>query len=205
VYNPKHHHFSSEGYSHPSGGSSVQHRVVEMKGWYDEQPLAHFVGTSLKPLPFLGTIMPDPALDRLVKDNFKGGWIHAGSATLGAPFTYYETKLGLVAGKPPHGDAGWNLTETALCWKGLNDAAICKGVPATVEASCNWDPITDVGNKWYAQITSPDGTVKHVCVERHDHSAVVTTPIPGTARWMWLDRDETQWYRCDQGCCTLKP
>jgi hypothetical protein len=205
IYSRKFPHTSSPGYSIPATAPERERRVYQVKGWYDEQPLAHDAGGVLKPLPFQGTLIPDPALDVLVKDDFRGHWTRAGTATLEAPSPDYETKLGVTAGKPPQGDQGYGLTEIALCWEGYDGTSKCPGVPDIVRTSCKWDPVSDKNNQWYQQVRARGRPDRYLCVTRHDHSTMVSDHIPGTARWSWRENDETQWWRCDQGCCTARP
>ena len=61
---------------------------------------------------------------------------------------------------------------------------------------------------WKARIlnsTFPNGFIR--VVKRADHLSWVQAtgiPVPATARFRWLDNDETIWVACDAGCCRVE-
>lgn len=192
----------SRNYSLAVSATPGMQRVYQVKGWYDEQYLDVGSGTGKQALEVTGTIFPDPALDTLTMADFRGRWVPAGVVVLSGPAPKYQTTYGLEPGKAPLGDNGDGLNAVSLCWNGETDTAVCAGLPSTLPASCKWDASTDVGNKWYSRSQSPGRSPVYKCVERHDHSGI---EVPGTARWNWQEADATQWYRCDKGCCSIKP
>lgn len=198
-------HGSSRRYALPQGRPPKSRRVFEVKGWYDEQFLAVPGTTSkLEPLGFLGTIVPDAELQDRRADDFEGVWVPAGVVSMEEQSTHYWDKLGLSPGSLPSMNDGANLTHVSLCWE--RGDKLCRFQPATEKPACAWDPVQDAERMWYArsQEPGPVARYRYKCVTRHDHSSF-GRPIPGTARWSWLEDDETQWWRCEQGCCTVKP
>lgn len=195
-------HGSSRRYSLNLGAAPKKRRVLEVKGWYDEQYLA--VPTDppggWQPLQFLGTIVPDANLQDRQLSDFEGVWVPAGTVTLEEESDTYRTKLHISPGSLPSGyDAGANLTKVSLCQE--TSARTCRFQPATDKPACGGG-----ADQWYARTEEPGSVTKYhyKCVTRHDHSGF-GRPIPGTARWSWKEDDETQWWRCAQGCCTVKP
>ncbi len=195
---------SSAHYTLPSATATGRRKVFEVKGWYDEQYLDLGSSPTKTPTNSVGTIVPDPELGNLRVADFEGRWTPVGVVSMTIAVTKYQATYGLQPGKMPHGDNGDRLTAVSLCWAGHNDAANCPDLPAALPASCKWDPTADIGNKWYARSQGSSGSPVFKCVIRHDHSSL-GFPIPGTARWNWQEDDATQWYRCDQGCCSIKP
>ncbi|MEJ7809466.1 MAG: hypothetical protein WKG32_03530 [Gemmatimonadaceae bacterium] len=62
------------------------------------------------------------------------------------------------------------------------------------------DPRT---GRWWAKMEPSKQTF---AVEWKNHEGDPDLPaggIPGVARWLWRDSDETAWIRCANGCCTL--
>ena len=179
-----------------TGAARDSRRVYEVKGWYDEQFLDVGISGSKTPLSIRGTMIPDPALDTLSLGSFEGAWKHVGATALSAPSPAYMTKLGLDAGILPQNSAGYHLTEESLCLEANGNK--CSEVPATVKASCK----STTADQWYAKIQPPEGPAVYKCVKRHKHPQ--EPHIPGTGRWKWQEDDATQWWRCDQGCCTIR-
>jgi hypothetical protein len=195
---------ASDRYSLPPGSVPGKRRVFEAKGWYDEQYLDIGSGAAKSPLSVLGTIFPVPALDTLTVKAFGGTWVPAGIIVMSSPAAKYKATFGLNVGDPPRKSEGSDFTRVDLCWSWMDDSKTCHGVSHKLETSCNWDPVNDVGNKWYSRTTGPGRDTVFKCVIRHDHSSL-GIHIPGTARWNWQEDDVTQWYRCDNGCCAIKP
>jgi hypothetical protein len=181
-----------------------------VKGWYDEQNLADASTGSVRPLNELATIVPDSTIARLTVADYSGSWHTVATTSIRKKSTTYWHKMLLGEAPLPNGAPPTNLTESALCRSGINPATgatvSCDGVPVNLAASCDWNtmPQNHPEYGWFVRVSDPQepANVLYKCGIRHDHSGY---EIPATARWMWLDRDETQWYRCDQGCCTLKP
>ncbi|MDH4131613.1 MAG: hypothetical protein OEV95_07375 [Gemmatimonadota bacterium] len=198
-------HGSSRRYSLRSTEPSKKRRVFEVKGWYDEQYLAvKGAPGKLEPLPFLGTIVPDAGLNDRRAAEFEGEWIPAGVVSLEETSVTYQDKLGLFPGALPNGNSGSDLTHVSLCWE--HGGKKCLFLPASKRPDCQWDPVNDKDRMWYSrsQQPGPITNYSYKCVDRHDHSGL-GIEIPGTARWAWREDDETQWWRCDKGCCSVRP
>ena len=61
---------------------------------------------------------------------------------------------------------------------------------------------------FWAKIVSSGGEVRMTHVIRKDHSGLearLREKIVATARWRWILDDETNWIRCDEGCCHPEP
>jgi hypothetical protein len=194
-------HGSSRQYSLKTVTAPKKRRVFEVKGWYDEQYLAVPAASGgLEPLSFLGTLVPDPDLQDRDLHAFEGIWVPAGTASLEAESAEYRAKLYISPGSLPNGyDAGANLTKVSLCQE--SGGMKCVFMPASEKPTCG-----GTTGQWYARIEEVGSVVRYhyKCVTRHDHSGLGRT-IPGTARWSWQENDETQWWRCSEGCCTVKP
>lgn len=54
--------------------------------------------------------------------------------------------------------------------------------------------------RWYARVVRPDRRRSYFPVDYDPHPS---GPLPGAARWVWREDDETAWIMCPSGCCTL--
>src|SRR5690606_4059516 len=54
---------------------------------------------------------------------------------------------------------------------------------------------------WWARITSASGDTAYKCVVRRQHPGAAP---PATARWRWLEDDETMGIRCPGAGCALQ-
>jgi hypothetical protein len=202
VHRPKESEFlPSEAYFLDPAETPLNRRVYEVKGWYDEQYLDVGSGSAKHPLSVLGTMVPDSALDTRTVDDFRGQWVPVGVTALSASSSVYRTKLGLEAGHLPRGGQGSSLTPVAICWEA--GQAACENLPDAVRTDCQATPSTDPGRWWFARVGDPGRKPVYKCVDRREHLNV--GHIPGTARWSWREDDATQWWRCSEGCCTLRP
>ena len=156
--------------------------MIGVKGWYDQQVLAIMGGDGrLTPSGVTGTIIPHPALDRadLTNEHFRE-WKPAAYIYLDAP--YKGKRLPLPQG----------LTEFDLCFGTVGE--------------CGIDPVPTAcagvaGEAWWGRLRPEGGEPEYRCL-RHD---ATTKVIPaGSARWRWLEDDETTWVRCVEGCCTTQ-
>jgi hypothetical protein len=190
----------SRNYALASAAPIGDRKVWEIKGWYDEQFLDVGTAGAKIPLQVLGTMVPDPALDTLTLKHFTGAWKRVGYSALSGPSGDYLTKLGLHPGTLPHNSDGEGLTEESLCLK--TAASTCPDVPPSVMSSCK-SSATGADSVWYARIGAVGPSAAYRCVTRHGHPG--SPHIPGTGRWRWQENDATQWWRCDDGCCTIKP
>ena len=186
-------------------------RVLRIKGWYDEQHLATRGANEDDPRPsgIRGTVIPHPDLHTYEGETFTT-WTRAGYIALdsiGPGFTesiasYYKTKF--------------NLSSVSVTKQldQMNQIHICHGTRArcsvpnsgmSTSELCGPDK-TWYGrriNRWWVKLQSPAvNNDVHKCVTRRGHEDL-DVPIPGTARWRWLIRDETVWERCTHGCCEV--
>jgi hypothetical protein len=170
---------------HPPVKPVGKHRRVWMvKGWYDEQYIAVAPATKgdLEPGKVLATIFPHGQLDELNdKSDFQVGWIPAATVRLSADVPGYEHKRNFTRGD----------NEIDLCENGTGN---CRDEHGNTPAGCT----PSAGGLWFARIKSGRGITHYVCVTRREHKNVTAT-----ARWRWLNNDETTWIRCANGCCTL--
>lgn len=165
--------------------SRERHRVLEIKGWYDEQHLAVADGSGLLVGTMTGTAFPHPLLERLkAVGQFSLKWIPSAYVQLDSDPGPYKGKLNLDQG----------LNTMYLCEGAFAD---CPGVPTgTTEPSCP----DGADHRWWAKIISAGGDSVYRCVQRRIHNGV---EMPGAVRWRWKETDETMWVRCPQGCCTV--
>ena len=169
-----------EGLSVPIS-TRERERVIGVKGWYDQQVLAVMEDGKITPSGVTGTIIPHPALDRaeLTKEDFKE-WKPAAYIYVDAPYPGKRLPL-------PQG-----LTELDLCH---GTAAAC-GI-STVPGACAGLS----GEAWWGRFRSAGDQIEYRCLW---HDATKTVIPAGSARWRWLEDDETTWVRCVEGCCTTQ-
>lgn len=171
---------------------AAERRVWEVAGWYDEQQLAvSGTGNVLVPAHFKGTAIPDPGLDTLENtEAFDGKWVPVAEVSLEAESPAYVSKLNFHRGALPSGTPARSTTRVYMCMHrcDFSDGAApaCKHPPE--------------GEPWWAKIVSR-GSVQYRCVTRTPHEGM--GHLPGTARWRWMNKDETLWVRCTQGCCQV--
>ena len=171
--------------NHPPKKPAGKHKRVWMiKGWYDEQYIAVAGGTKgdLTPGGVLATIFPHGQLDELNSvSDFQAGWVPAATVRLDSAMPSYEVKSNFTP----------KDNRIFLCENGKGNCGDAIGqTPKECTAS--------QGGTWFAKIVSGRGVTKYRCVTRREHKDVVAT-----ARWRWLNNDETVWIRCANGCCTL--
>lgn len=181
--------------AHSTGTPSYQHRVVEIRGWYDEQRLA-----DNGPTMIVGTAIPHSDLDQATIADFLGKWDTTARVALpianemySSTFNFSQASLGT-----PAQTAGLNTVE--MCAETGGECNVPSPVP-----SC---PFPAQDTVWWARITPPTPpsgvapTPMYKCVLRRGHPKL-NKHIPGAVRWRWLANDETTWMRCDQGCCQV--
>lgn len=188
----------SDTHLFPGLGDPKERRVFAVKGWHDEQWLAHPVAGApgaIVPKPFRGTLVPVKNLSSLKIAAFRGpDWVTVAGVAITPHDSDYQGKFGFTEATMPG-----TMNKVALC-NGDWAACIAKGgSPAVVptEPAC---PPTDDGT-WWARITSTTGSHRYFCVKRNGHAGIT---MPGTARWRWLNTDETIWIECDAGCCQVQ-
>ena len=157
----------------------LRQRVVEVKGWYDEQRLALGSGATLTTTEVWGTAFPAPGLGDVTDADFAAGWVLSAYVHMTAQYN----------GKVPFA-------------QGVSTVSLCKGTVCGVTGlTCaTTGPPVDPEQQWWAKIEAPDGTPMFRCINRMLHDGV----IPAAAvRWRWTEFDETLWVRCTAGCCTV--
>jgi hypothetical protein len=166
----------------PAATEAEMRRVTQVKGWFDQQRLAEPDGRGgLVPGTVTGTVFPHPALDRLDdRRTFDAGWVPVSYVYLDGESPTYKRKLNL--------DAGVNR----MYLRFGDPAAFIP--PGGIPGTC----VGDVG--WWMKVVSAKGDVAYRCASYEAHPGV---NVPGTARWRWLDDDETTWQRCPSGCCPI--
>lgn len=184
-----------------------ERRTVLVKGWYDEQYLARCGGTppTCRPTALVGTIFPDPQLDSTKTADYKGRWIPVARVAIAvdpnspdatsssADLLAYKTKFNFQL-TPQNSQ----LNEIDLCH---GDAATCHVVPPT--AGCPSATEETEHGLWWVKITAAqDASERYRCIVRRPTTAAVH--VIGAVRWRWLLADETNWIRCDEGCCEVQ-
>lgn len=175
-----------------------QRRVLEVKGWYDEEALAvKGASGTLVPSGVVGTLVADPDLDDLHVADF-ATWKRVATVALSGPLPSYENKL--------------NLQVAPVNSRTVNTIELCKGdptqcrIPSGVNVdltACKTAPDHpwQVDNYWYARITSSQThRQQYRCVLRREHPGLA---IPGIVRWRWKEDDQVGWIKCDAGCCEV--
>jgi hypothetical protein len=189
----------SAGYT-AKGASGPKGRVIEIKGWYDQQRLAIASPTgALMPSAVTGTVFPHPLLDSYTSEVvFLQHWVEVAYVAMSGPLSSYETKLNL--GQTP---VGTPTNVLYLCkgtkWQCLGFVAYLQSISVTCAVA---EPGTVQAGQWWLKVQL-GSTVKYRCVSRFVPPAP-TPPgfkIVGTTRWRWLAKDETIWEACISGCC----
>ena len=167
----------------PETPAAEKLRVIQVKGWYDQQMLAEFDGTALRRTSVLGTIIPHPGLHAIENaERFAGQWIPAAYVHVTAAYKGYE---------PPSGARA--LNRIYICLE--TGARTCSGAPSA--STC----AAPGGDRWWAAIDRPTSGREIRCVHFDGKSTVIPA---AAARWRWLETDETTWVRCAQGCCSAR-
>lgn len=175
-----------------ASGVLPEYRVMQIKGWYDEQVLAGPPATDGSPRPtsIVGTLIPHPDLAQMDSASFQGSWVVTSYVALRVTGSDnpYLSKFNLAATTP-----GDRLSQ-------LNTVALCHGTESQCDLSTT-DPPTSCGDGlWWARVTNADdGSQEYFCVTHYP----VNMTIPGIVRWRWLVEDEGKWMRCPFGCCEL--
>jgi hypothetical protein len=169
----------------PTVGNSASYagtRVTSVKGWYDEQQLSVPTWNGrLKPGGAVGTLVPDPNLESYTFDTFR-------CAPDGAT-------------TPCHRTEGWVPVATMKINVNVQHYVDRLNLRAGTSSQIfmRYDPHPESGaTRWQTKIVS-GSVIRYYRAVRVDHTGIA---VPGTARWRWLDDDETVWVRCAPGCCT---
>lgn len=213
----------SPGYSAAPGAPIGAARVIENKGWYDEQDLAMpgpdpdplmLNKKSLIPSGLIGTVIPDPELASQDSSDYSKPWVQVAYIALDAKnakpgaVAHYWNLLNLRPATVD-GDLG-SLNRLAFCFGSREH---CTVPAATVPRSAACGPEKSffgfenslVGwpiERWWVRITSANAAdpVMYRCVTRRGHDGF-TGNIAETARWRWILGDDITWTECTQGCC----
>lgn len=172
-------------------------RVSHIKGWNDAQRLDSVADGKQVPTGIWGTIIPHPRNDR-VDDvlSYQNSWVDVADAVI-------------QGGAYPKRNFTEGVNRIYLCHgKAVPSSAVSTGSPqpgclnATVSVSCPTDPTDSI--PWYAMIVSAASDTAYKCVIRRVHAGTGIPPIPGAARWRWVEKDATNWIKCPTGCCEIR-
>jgi hypothetical protein len=179
-------------------------KVLENKGWHDEQFLA-VLNTAGEPIPsrLKGTVVPHPDLLTRTVDNYKATFLpvaFVGFDMAGGnqqALAYYKAKFNF---DPVPVSQLKNMNKLELCFGTTSE---CDNMPAPPAGSACATNVDAAGRRWWVRLVGGrDNTIKHRCVIRREHPALpVGVRFAKTARWRWLLADETVWHECTQGCC----
>ena len=180
---------SSPYYPSSSPNTTIR-RVMEVKGWYDEQRLAEIVDGKPVPTKLLATMFPHPDLDSYDETSFAiGTWLPVARIVVRGDYKKYMLKLNLEATTDLD-----HANEAFLC-KGLMKDCVPNEDDQKQVAKCK----SDGRPRMFGKIVSVSGKVRYLCVTRAFH--MLKKKIPGTVRWAWFDDDEGGWWRCPDSCC----
>ncbi len=202
---------------------SAQPREQRIKGWYDEQLLAHVDDDGKFGLSAVkGTVFPAPgsvemeALKAAVTAvNTLERWKQVAYIALDRPSPYYKRMMNLDAVQASASFPEMNIL--SFC-EGTREQCGTPNAPSAAQVAqmtqagiprlapksgCDEGAITAI----WVRITPagrPPGSPEDMyrCVTRRTHN--IDVEIPATARWRWLLSDETVWRECTKGCCQVE-
>jgi hypothetical protein len=163
------------------------HRIIEVKGWYDEQRLAvQTPGVGMVPAKEPALAIPHPGLESYTIDRFdQHEWFPSALVVL-------PPGLGAYAAK-----RNWR--------EGVNRVYLCSGsseectIPVQDVPACKPGWASNDNREWWAKTVSSSSDTAYQCVTRCEQNM----EIPGTVRWRWEEEDEKLWIRCATGCCAV--
>ena len=171
----------------PAVAEQKARRVIEVKGWYDEQQLAITAPSEshgLAPAGPRARLFPHAQLGEWNDPDDFENWRPVAYATvIEGSAGIYEEKLNL----------GTNVTTYDLIHRDNGESPPPEIEPLTCPAGAD--------GTWYMRLTRAT-IVKYGCVTQRPHPEAAR--LPGTVRWRWKVEDETMWVRCPGGCCTLE-
>jgi len=204
TFNPPH------SYTVAAAAPLGEKRVVQIKGWYDEQILAapnDQDENRLRPSGLRGTVIPAPDLD-----------MYQDQASL-SPNTADGEPWHLVAyvalrdlANDPEAQAHYMLGmgfEVAPMGplQGLNQMYYCYGTKedcGVADSPCdNFLQSFFTIKRLFVKILAPSGATTIRCITRRGHPP--DPKVVATARWRWFIGDDTIWTACVQGCCQTDP
>ncbi|MFI5312115.1 MAG: hypothetical protein ACHQQ3_12825 [Gemmatimonadales bacterium] len=181
-------------------------RVIEIKGWYDEERLAPNVGTT--PMGTLATgiraaVYPDPRLKDYTLGDFSD------HVWLPAAYVHMPPGMGSTADRAAYlskyaFDGGWNTVwlcplDVTRCLAALQRARL----PTVTAPTCLGTVDPSMGEtRWFAIVVPRSGRAKAFCVTRRTFPGGVG--LLGTVRWRWRADDHSLWMSCSSGCCELQ-
>lgn len=172
-------------------GQKMRARVYVVQGWFDAQPLARRVaGGGLVPQLNAGLVIPDFDLGTRNSVADFAGWVPVARVQMAATDSTYLKKFNFSATTRD----SVNVVEACARLQ----AGDC---PGGETLTCKKDPHSG-GAEWLTRITSArGGDPRYMCARREE--TAVAGGVAATARWRWLNDDETLWFRCMSGCCTV--
>ena len=169
----------------PHKGYKANERAWENHGWHDVQRLAVMDGTRPVPGKHQATIVPVPRLGEFrIKQDFDTGWVMVATILYRGPLSGKYAKYGRPPAPGESGYWGLQVGESHLYLRTTTDSVTYP-------------------SGWMAQIRYPHSSLpphELLVAARDDHQG---RRIPGTARFRWLDDDDGDWIRCDDGCCKI--
>jgi hypothetical protein len=193
-------------------------RVIEIRGWYDEQRLAPPEMNPSQASDLRALVVPDPRLRTYQQADFQNyTWQPAAYVVM--PAANSEPARTALAGyrQKFNFETGWNMI--LLCAGQPRDCLPALTLPPNIRMpaggfSLTCRPVTASesgmpGERWTAVVISHRGTVRPLCVTRRMYPVVSAMPSlstagPGTARWRWRVDDEPVWVSCLGGCCEVE-
>lgn len=186
--------------------SPEERKVLQVKGWHDEQILAARSNeeSPLVPSGLFGTVVPSPDLA-------------AASWTMPGPPVWHTAAYIAVrdlTGNDANGSLDSYLNKLNVREVGpgpltaLNKMSYCYGTksgcqinPDELFEECDrWtERLLFNIHRWWVRLEPPVGDAKVYCVTRRSHPGFAG--IPATARWRWILSDDTIWTECVNGCC----
>jgi len=196
------------------GAAPSAQRVVQVKGWYDEQVLAAPKLNNprqLRPSGLLGTVIPADTLGQVTKEGLTAPSDDGDPWTLVAYVAirelatdpdaraFYQREMGLELASMEGLQDLTQLNQMYYCY-GSKDSCL---VPSGQGKCGGFLDNLFGGNStrvWVKVVGASSGNSKVFCVTRRGHPAFTGT-VPATARWRWVLEDDTIWTACVQGCC----
>lgn len=188
-------------------------RVIEIRGWYDEQRLAPPEANPSRASDLRAMVFPDPRLAGYQPTDFANyAWRPAAYVVMPSPpnaqarahLEGYRSKFNF--------ESGWNLImlcagEPDRCVPTLElPAGVSRPAPRTCPA-VERSETGMAGERWTAAVVARSGAVRILCVTRRmypDRAISLGVVAPGTARWRWRVDDEPVWVSCLGGCCEVE-
>jgi hypothetical protein len=197
----------------PDPNNLLERRVVEIKGWYDEQPLAVYDRTlgTIRPTALIATVFPDYGLDAIRDQSaFDGEWVRMARVALRLHHPWAMGDIDQTLEDLSNYILKFNFALTGDS-PVLNEVFICRGsaqacgVPAAFTTD-ECDPETTDGADWWVKLRRAgqenDSRSLYGCVTYR--MVTMGFRIPGTVRFRWLADDEGAWVPCVLGCCEVR-